>query len=186
MELQYGLPRNLLSWADQHQDQLKPPVCNASLFPDGNFIINLVGGPNGRTDFHDNPGEEIFHQIKGNAYLNIWDRGRFEKINLKEGDVFLLPAHVKHSPQRPEAGSLCFLVEKPRPQGEKDAFRWYCPKCAEQIWFVSVQLSSLVDDLPKAFNIFYALSDQERLCPKCGTIHPGKDFVAWHAMQANT
>jgi 3-hydroxyanthranilate 3,4-dioxygenase len=116
MQLQYGLPLNLLDWAERNKAELKPPVCNAAIWPDGNYIINMVGGPNTRTDFHDNPTEEIFYQLKGNAYLNIWDRGRFERIDLHEGDVFLLPAHVIHSPQRPEPG-LCFLVEQPRPQG---------------------------------------------------------------------
>ena len=101
MELQYGLPLNLMQWAEDNKARLKPPVNNAAIFPDGNYIVNMVGGPNARTDFHDNPTEEIFYQIKGNCYLNIWDRGRFDRIDIKEGQLFLLPAHVIHSPQRP-------------------------------------------------------------------------------------
>lgn len=182
MELQYGLPRNLLDWAEAHRDRLKPPVCNAAVFPDGNYIINVVGGPNTRTDFHDNPTEEIFLQLKGNAYLNIWDRGRFERVDIKEGDIFLLPAHVIHSPQRPEPG-LCFLVELVRPQGAHDALQWYCPKCATEVWKASKQLESLVDDLPKIYDMFYARTDEERRCPPCGTVHPGKDYAAWHALR---
>ena len=76
----------------------------------------MVGGPNTRTDFHDNPTEEIFYQIQGNAYLNVWDRGQFERVDIKEGELFLLPAHVIHSPQRPEPG-LCLLVELVRARG---------------------------------------------------------------------
>ena len=125
MELKYGQPFDLMHWSEQNQDKLTPPVCNTALFPDGDFIINMVGGPNKRTDFHCNPTEEIFYQIKGNAYLNIWDRGQFEQIRLNEGDIFLLPAYLNHSPQRPEAGGLCFLVEKPRALEQKDAFNTY-------------------------------------------------------------
>ncbi len=179
MELKYGLPKNLMYWAQSNRDRLVPPVCNAAIFPDGNFIINMVGGPNTRTDFHDNPTEEIFYQIKGNAYLNIWDRGRFERIDIKEGDVFLLPAHVIHSPQRPESG-LCFLIEAIRPQGAHDALQWYCAHCAALVWGAEKQLESLVDDLPAIYKMFYALPDEERRCRHCGTQHPGADYAAWH------
>ncbi|WP_081550112.1 3-hydroxyanthranilate 3,4-dioxygenase [Chromobacterium haemolyticum] len=182
MELQYGMPLNLLDWAQGNQSRLKPPVCNAAIWPDGDYIINMVGGPNTRTDFHDNPTEEIFYQIQGNAYLEIWDRGRFDRIELREGDAFLLPAHVIHSPQRPEPG-LCLLVEKPRPAGEHDSLQWYCPVCATEVWRFSKQLESLVDDLPKAYQLFYARSEDERRCRHCGTVHPGKDYAAWHGLR---
>lgn len=182
MELQYGTPLNLLDWAQRNQSLLKPPVCNAAVWPDGDYIINMVGGPNTRTDFHDNPTEEIFYQIQGNAYLEIWDRGRFDRIELREGDAFLLPAHVIHSPQRPEPG-LCLLVEKPRPAGEHDSLQWFCPVCATEVWRFSKQLESLVDDLPKAYQLFYARSEDERRCRHCGTVHPGKDYAAWHGLR---
>ncbi len=182
MNLQYGNPLNLMNWVDNNRHKLRPPVCNAAIFPDGNYIVNMVGGPNTRTDFHDNPTEEIFYQIQGNAYLNVWDRGQFERVDIKEGELFLLPAHVIHSPQRPEPG-LCLLVELVRPQGELDTLQWYCPTCANRVWGASKQLESLVDDLPKVYDMFYALSDEERRCSKCGTVHPGRDYAAWHALR---
>lgn len=179
MELQYGHPKSLMNWVENNYHKLTPPVCNGEIFPDGNFIINMVGGPNTRTDFHDNPTEEIFYQIKGNAYLNIWDRGRIERIDIKEGDIFLLPAHVIHSPQRPEPG-LCLLVEATRPKGQHDSLQWYCASCATQIWRAEKQLKSLVTDLPAIYEMFYRLPDEERICPHCQTLHPGADFAAWH------
>ena len=183
LNLQYGLPQSLLGWAEKNRTSLAPPVCNAAIFPDGNYIVNMVGGPNSRTDFHDNPTEEIFYQIKGNAYLNIWDRGKFDRIDIREGEIFLLPANVIHSPQRPEPG-LCLLIELTRPQGKQDSLQWYCPKCASRVWGASTQLQSLVEDLPKIYEIFYATSDEERRCPQCGTVHPGRDYAAWHAIRA--
>ncbi len=178
--LRYGLPKNLLDWAEAHRQRLAPPVCNAALFPDGDYIVNVVGGPNTRTDFHDNPTEEIFYQLQGNAYLHLWERGRFERVDLKAGDVFLMPAHVQHSPQRPEAG-LCLLVERRRPAGQPDSFHWYCAHCAALVWSASQQLASLVDDLPVIFRRFQALDAAERVCPQCGTQHPGADYASWHA-----
>ena len=91
MNPKYGLPKNLMGWVEQNHSRLKPPVCNAALFPDGDYIINMVGGGNTRTDFHDNPTEEIFYQLRGTAYLDVWDNGRFDRIDLKEGDEVLLP-----------------------------------------------------------------------------------------------
>lgn len=179
MDLQYGYPKSLMGWVEDNRTKLQPPICNAEVYPDGNYIINMVGGPNSRADFHDNPTEEIFYQIKGNAFLNIWDRGRFDRIDIKEGEIFLLPAHVIHSPQRPEPG-LCLLVEAVRPQGAHDSLQWYCAKCATMVWRAEKQLESLVHDLPAISRMFYALSDEERRCSSCGTVHPGSDFAAWH------
>lgn len=78
---------------------------------------------------------------------------------------------------------MCLLIEKPRPQGAHDSLRWYCPKCANLVWQASKQLESLVDDLPKIYDMFYATSDQERTCRQCGTVHPGRDYAAWHALR---
>jgi 3-hydroxyanthranilate 3,4-dioxygenase len=182
VQLKYGFPFDLLQWGQTHAASLAPPVCNAAVFPDGNFIVNMVGGPNTRTDFHDNPTEEIFYQIKGNAYLDIWDRGRFDRIDIREGEIFLLPAHVIHSPQRPEPGR-CLLIEAIRPQGAHDALQWYCARCAGLVWRAEKQLESLVEDLPKIYQLFYALSDEERRCKSCDLVHPGRDYAAWHTQR---
>lgn len=184
MDLQYGLPKNLMNWIDQNKASLSPPVCNAAVFEDGNYIINVVGGGNERTDFHDNPTEEIFYQLHGEASLIVWDRGKFERIRIKEGDIFLQPAHLIHSPQRPDPTGLCLLVELTRPKGALDALQWYCANCATQIWRAEKQLESLVDDLPATYQKFYATSDAERVCPNCGTQHPGADYVTWHKQLA--
>lgn len=175
----YGQPLNFGRWLDDHRDRLKPPVGNQQIWANSDLICTVVGGPNQRTDFHDDPYEEYFHQFKGNASLLIHDRGRFERIHLREGDVFLLPAHVRHSPQRPEAGSLCTVIERSRPAGVVDAFEWYCANCASLVHRSEVQLLSIVEDLPKAYSAFYDRPDNERTCSHCGTVHPGRNWQAW-------
>ena len=50
-----------------------------------------------------------------------------------EGSVLLLPAHVRHSPQRPVPGSVGLVIERPRPVGEVDGFEWYCPRCGSLV-----------------------------------------------------
>lgn len=180
MNPKYGLPKNLMQWVDAHQDKLSPPVCNAALFPDGDYIINMVGGGNQRTDFHDNSTEEFFYQLRGSVEIIVYDRGKFEQIQVNEGEVFLQPPHLIHSPQRPDPNGLCLLIEKPRPAEAIDVLAWYCANCGSEVWKAAMHLDDLVVDLPKVYNQFYALKPEERVCKECGTQHPGKDFDIWH------
>jgi 3-hydroxyanthranilate 3,4-dioxygenase len=164
-------------WIDDHRHLLRPPVGNQQIWHDTDFIVTVVGGPNQRTDYHDDPYEEFFYQFKGNAYLNVIEDGRPGSVELREGAILLLPPHVRHSPQRPEAGSLCLVIERQRPEGVRDGFEWYCPVCHALVHRVEVQLRSIVDDLPPLFERFY--SDAAlRECRRCGKLHPGKAGAA--------
>jgi 3-hydroxyanthranilate 3,4-dioxygenase len=180
----YGRPFNFQRWLDDNAHLLKPPVGNRQIWADADFMVTVVGGPNARSDFHDDPLEEFFHQFKGNAQLLIWDRGRFERVHLKEGDIFLMPPHMLHSPQRPEPDSRCLVIERQRPAGQKDAFQWHCAHCGSRVARIEVQLADIVADLPATYQRFYASSDAERTCPHCGQVHPGRDHMAWHAALA--
>ncbi|MHA7848216.1 3-hydroxyanthranilate 3,4-dioxygenase [Serratia sp. D1N4] len=178
----YGFPLNFKNWLDTNTHLLKPPVNNQQIWQDSDFMVTVVGGPNQRTDFHDDPVEEFFYQFKGNAYLNIWDNGRYDRIDLHEGDVFLMAPHVIHSPQRPEEGSLCLVIERVRPEGEVDALQWSCAACGTLIKRYEMDLESIVADLPPVYEQFYATSDEERRCNKCGEIHSGRDWQTWHRL----
>src|SRR5256885_11603455 len=115
---------NFQNWIDEHRHLLKPPVGNKKVFEDGEMTVQVVGGPNQRTDYHDDPVEEFFYQLKGNMVLKVRDNGQFYDVPIREGEVFLLPAHVRHSPQRPQ-DPFGLLVETARPH-DLDAFEWYC------------------------------------------------------------
>ena len=97
---------NLMQWIADHDEVLKPPVGNAQIWQDANFIVTIVAGPNERTDFHDDPLEEFFYQIKGDMTLRIIEDDRIKDVPIREGDVLLLPPHTRHSPQRPGARLL--------------------------------------------------------------------------------
>jgi 3-hydroxyanthranilate 3,4-dioxygenase len=86
----------------------------------------VVGGPNDRPDYHDDPGEELFLQIAGDLVLKLIDpvSGERSEVTVKEGELFLLPAHVRHSPQRVE-GCVGLVIERYRQPGEVDALEWY-------------------------------------------------------------
>lgn len=166
-------PIDFPQWLEEHRHLLKPPVGNQQIWQDADFIVTVVGGPNQRTDYHDDPYEEFFWQFKGNAFLRTMENGQPGEIPLKEGAMFLLPPHVRHSPQRPEAGSLCLVIERQRPEGMKDGFEWFCLRCHSLLHRVEVQLKSIVNDLPPLFEQFYA-SERLRTCKRCGAVHPGK------------
>ncbi|MFJ2989692.1 3-hydroxyanthranilate 3,4-dioxygenase [Collimonas sp. NPDC087041] len=183
--LTYGKPFNFQHWLEQHADLLKPPVGNQQIWQDADFMVTVVGGPNQRTDFHDDPLEEFFYQIKGNAYLNIMDNGKLERIDLKEGDIFLLPPHVRHSPQRPEADSRCLVIERQRPLGVIDAFEWYCLNCNHLVHRIEIQLKNIVTNLPPLFEQFYS-NPAIRVCSHCNTVHPGKHAHAASNQQSVT
>jgi 3-hydroxyanthranilate 3,4-dioxygenase len=164
---------NLQRWIEEHRELLKPPVGNAQIWRDADFIVTVVGGPNRRTDYHDDPYEEFFYQLQGNMRLRVIEDGRPKDIPIDQGGIFLLPPHMRHSPQRPEPGSVGLVIERTRPAGAIDGFEWYCPSCHALLHRVEVQLRSIVDDLPPLFERFYASADL-RKCKDCGTVHPGK------------
>ena len=121
-------PFNLVNWIENNREQLQPPICNVQLFKGQweNFVTMVVGGPNFRPDYHDDPGEELFFQLVGDVTLKLIDPGTGERTEevVKEGEIFLLPAHTRHSPQRPE-GTVGLVVERFRQPGEVDALEWY-------------------------------------------------------------
>ncbi|MBD3663903.1 3-hydroxyanthranilate 3,4-dioxygenase [Sulfitobacter aestuariivivens] len=165
---------NFNKWIDEHRHLLKPPVGNKKVFEDADLMVTVVGGPNKRTDYHDDPVEEFFYQLQGDMLLKIYDGTEFYDVPIREGEVFLLPAHVRHSPQRPQEGSIGLVIEPKRQTGELDAIEWYCFECHSRVHRAEMQLVSIVDDLPPVYDAFYA-STEQRTCPDCGTVHPGKE-----------
>lgn len=163
---------NFQRWIAEHQHLLRPPVNNALIWQDADLMVTVVGGPNERYDYHDDPVEEFFYQLKGNAFLRIMTDSGPQDLALNEGDIFLLPAHVRHSPQRPEQDSICLVIEPKRPAGERDAFEWYCQRCHTLVQRIEVALQNISTDLPPVFAQFAALSEQQRTCRSCGEVHP--------------
>ena len=169
----YSLPLDFARWIDGKRDRLRPPVGNAQVWSDTDFIVTVVGGPNARTDYHDDPFEEFFYQLEGDMVLRIIEDGRPRDVPIPAGSIFLLPPHVRHSPQRPEPGSVGLVIERQRPQGVIDAFEWYCLSCHARIHRVELQLKDIVADLPLLFDAFYA-DTALRTCGTCGAMHPGR------------
>lgn len=163
------LPFNFQQWIDENRPNLKPPVSNKVMFQDDNFIIQVVGGPNSRTDFHVNQSAEFFYQLEGTAFLRtINQQGEFENIQLNGGDVFLLPALVPHSPQR-SAGSVGLVIEKTRAKDDIDGLQWYCKSCTHKLYEEFFHLTNIETDFGAVFARYYNSTHVN--CPKCGTVN---------------
>ena len=93
-------PLNIKAWIEENRALLKPPVGNKCVWNDGEFIVMVVGGPNNRKDYHYNETPEFFYQLEGDIILKIIDNGVAKDVHIKEGDIYLLPAKIPHSPQR--------------------------------------------------------------------------------------
>lgn len=165
----YAMPINLHQWIADHKSVLKPPVCNKQVFEQDDFIVMIVGGPNNRTDYHYNETPELFYQIEGEMTLKVIeqqnsDTPAFKYITIKQGELFLLPPKVLHSPQRYE-NTVGMVVEQKRMKDQLDALLWFCPKCHSQMYKESFALADIETDLPKIFDRFYR---QHTHCQKCG------------------
>lgn len=164
------LPLNLERWIAEHRDVLRPPTGAKTIWQDTDFIVTVVGGPNDRPDYHDDPLEEFFHQIKGDMTLRVRDEGKRRDIPIREGEIYLLPPHVRHSPQRPE-GTLGMIVERQRAPGVIDAFEWFCEACDAMIVRREVKVEALADDVGSMVEA-WASDAGLRTCKHCGHVNP--------------
>jgi len=161
-------PFNLQKWIDEHRAELKPPVGNRNLYKDaGDYIVMIVAGPNARKDYHYNETEELFYQLEGDINVRIQEDGKAVDIPIKEGEMFLLPGNVPHSPMRSE-GSIGLVIECKRTHNEQDGLMWFCDNCNNKLHEYKFPLTDIEKDFLPRFREYYA-SEELRTCDKCGT-----------------
>ncbi len=158
-------PIDFKNWIEENRHLLKPPVGNKVVYKDTELIIMVVGGPNTRKDYHIDEGEEFFYQLKGNMVLRIMKSGKLEDIHIKEGEIFLLPPKIPHSPQRFE-DTVGLVVERKRHAEELDGFQWYCDECNALLYEKYISLTDIVAQLPPLFEAFWEDEDS-RTCKEC-------------------
>lgn len=162
-------PFNLQAWIDEHRNELKPPVGNRNLYKDaGDYIVMIVAGPNARKDYHYNETEELFYQLEGDITVKIQEDGEPVDIEIKEGEMFLLPAKIPHSPIR-EEGSIGLVIECKRTSNERDGLLWYCDKCNTPLHSTYFPLKDVEQDFLPRFREYYA-NEKMRTCGNCGHV----------------
>ena len=161
-------PFNLQKWIDENRDLLKPPVNNKVLYKEaGDFIVMIVGGPNARKDYHFNESEELFYQLEGDMTVKVQLEGKAQEVQIKEGEMFLLPSNIPHNPIRP-AGTIGLVVERVRKGTDlSDGLLWFCDKCNHKLHEYRFPLADVEKDFLSRFKEFYT-SKELRTCDACG------------------
>ena len=162
-------PFNLSQWIEENRELLKPPVGNKNLYTEsGDYIVMIVAGPNARKDYHYNETEELFYQIEGDITVYIQQDGKKVEIPLKEGEMFLLPAKVPHSPVRP-AGSIGLVIERKREPQHKDGLMWFSDTANAKLYEEYFHLTNIEKDFLPVFRKFYG-DEKLRTCPVTGEV----------------
>ena len=50
--------------SEENRAQLTPPMLNKPIWRDSDFVVMILAGPIVRADYHDDPYEEFFFQLK--------------------------------------------------------------------------------------------------------------------------
>ncbi len=165
-------PFNLTQWIAENRDLLKPPVGNKNLYVEaGDFIVMIVGGPNARKDYHYNETEELFYQLEGDINVRIQEDGKAVDIPIKEGEMFLLPGKVPHSPMRGE-NTVGLVIERVRRETDcQDGLMWFCDNCNSKLHESYFALTDIEKDFFPRFKEYYT-SEELRTCKNCGDVMP--------------
>ena len=162
-------PFNLHQWIDENQDLLKPPVGNKNLYVESeDYIVMIVAGPNARKDYHYNETEELFYQIEGSIVVKTQQDGKLVEVPINEGEMFLLPPKIPHSPVRSE-GSIGLVIERKRTNNDKDGLMWFSDTANELLYEEYFHLTNIEKDFLPVFKRFYS-DEKLRTCPKTGEV----------------
>lgn len=163
---------NLMQWIAENPDKLKPPLGAKTIFREEDFMVTVVGGPNARTDYHVNPTEEFFFQLKGTVTIRIQHEGKPHDIALSEGSIYLLPSDVPHAPMR-GPDTVGIIVERIRKENHLDTHRWYCENCNEVLFERTAKIELLERDMPPIFEAYYG-DPANQVCKTCGHANAGR------------
>ena len=162
-------PFNLQKWIDENRHLLKPPVGNKNLYVESDdYIVMIVAGPNARKDYHYNETEELFYQLEGDIVVKTQQNGKKVEVPIKEGEMFLLPPRIPHSPVRSE-GSIGLVIERKRTDDQKDGLMWFSETANELLYEEYFKLTNVEKEFLPVFKRFYS-NEALRTCPKTGEI----------------
>jgi 3-hydroxyanthranilate 3,4-dioxygenase len=170
-----ALPFNLDHWIDENLPKSLGAIGNKEVFKGSDFIFQIIKGPNARNDFHIDPFDEIFYQLKGRIFVHVIEDARERRIRIEEGEVFILPKEIYHSPRRPP-GSIGLVVERPRKKDELDGIAWFCPSCSTRLHEVRFWCDDIERGLKDEISAFNA-NLELRTCKSCGAVLPDPTTV---------
>jgi 3-hydroxyanthranilate 3,4-dioxygenase len=166
-----GLSFNLAQWIADAMSGDMGSVGNKEVFRHSDFIFMIVKGPNRRNDYHIDPYDEIFYQLKGTIYVKYRDAACQDQMaTVHAGEVMIITASTPHSPIRPPE-TLGLVIERPRVPGEKDGIVWYCDACGATLYALELDCQDIETQLKVALDAFNA-DLTRRTCSQCGHVLP--------------
>ena len=170
--MEYLSTYHLKQWVAENQSYFNPPFrTNKLLISHKDFVVMVLRGPNTRLDFHIEPGDEFFYQIEGAMELVLKPEGqRRQSVTIQEGEIFVCPGGLPHSPRRCE-NTWGLVIERKRRPYEKEEFAWFCEQCDKPVYSRKVSQGDIPAQVSAAYSDFNA--DQTlRTCKSCGYIFP--------------
>ncbi|XP_061084900.1 3-hydroxyanthranilate 3,4-dioxygenase isoform X2 [Conger conger] len=96
---------------------------------------------------------DLFYQVRGDMCLKVIENGKHKDVTIREGEMFLLPARIPHSPQR-QANTVGLVVERLRLPSETDCLRYYVENSMDVLferWFHCLDLGTQLVPVIKEF-----------------------------------
>lgn len=165
-------PYHLKRWVEENKNLFSPPFkTNRLLVHHKDFLVMILRGPNVRLDFHIEPADEFFYQLEGDIELHVKpSAGRREIVKIREGEIFLCPGGVAHSPRRPE-NTWGLVIERKRGAEETEEFVWFCEKCDKKVLARTVTQAEVGAQVARIYEAFNA-DAKLRTCAQCGYVFP--------------
>ena len=163
---------HLKRWVEENKGLFDPPFkTNRVLVHHEEFIVMILRGPNTRLDFHLEPGEEFFYQIQGDIELHVKPRDkRREVVGIGEGEIFVCPGNLPHSPRRGE-NTWGLVIERKRQSHENEEFIWFCERCDAKVISETVTQGNIPSQVTRIYERFNA-DPAFRTCKACGYVFP--------------
>jgi 3-hydroxyanthranilate 3,4-dioxygenase len=163
---------HLKRWVEENSSLFSPPYkTNRLLVHQKDFLVMVLRGPNVRLDFHVEPGDEFFYQIEGDIELHLKHPGEKRQIvEIRQGEIFLCPGGVPHSPRRAE-NTWGLVIERKRKPEENEEFVWFCERCDAEVLSRTVVQGDIAGQVTKIYQAFNA-DPGVRTCKGCGYVFP--------------
>ena len=163
---------HLKRWVEENKELFNPPFkTNRLIAQYQDLMVMILRGPNVRLDFHIEPGDEFFYQIEGDIELHLKaPNERRQVVAIREGEIFLCPGGLAHSPRRPE-NTWGLVLERKRRTEENEEFVWFCERCDGKIHSQTVVQGNIAAQVARIYEAFNA-DPQLRTCKSCGYVLP--------------
>ena len=95
---------------------------------------------------------------------------RRQAVTIKEGEIFVCPGGLAHSPRRFE-NTWGLVIERKRREEEKEEFAWFCEKCDDLVLLRVVNQGNIPSEVSAVYAEFNA-DEKLRTCRACGYVFP--------------